>query len=347
MPAHCWAEPGPGPLVGRAVSRGLCGSGSLLMGGAVLPPCVLFGLRLPYRLLGGASCPLHPQETLQNQQAGLAQVPLKSLPLPLDLVRSSFRVRLPREWNLRFPQSGEAPRAKPPWPSKPDVLGSPPPPNAGTWAGEPDVGLGAVTPVGGLCDLTNFQLVGGPPGGCGTRLYHEHAPPTVKKTQGPTVREGSSPLGGGGRLMKWWLLSCVSHLNSLSLRVLVCEMGMLMGPGPEVAVQMGCRLAQVSVCTRGERPSFRVLRRVYFVWLPARPVFWKTDRGVGSWLCCPLAEGAWLNLCVSGFSPVTAQRSLGTGVALGQTHCVPGAVPFLRPQLSGKVFLFEKFQGRM
>ena len=75
------------------------------------------------------SCPLSPEETLHDQQVGLAQAPLKSLLFTAFALGPGVHKTLcaSSKSGLCFPQFCGAPAIKPQWPSKPDTLGAPPP----------------------------------------------------------------------------------------------------------------------------------------------------------------------------------------------------------------------------
>ena len=130
------------------------------MGGAMFPPCGLFGLKHPNtgdcRLLSGLGAkwwplreltlmifprasatsvlvptvshnwPSSPQETLQEQQVGLAQAPVESLLFPGPQCTWNLVCTLPG-WGLYFLQSCGAHALKACWPSKSNALGTPPP----------------------------------------------------------------------------------------------------------------------------------------------------------------------------------------------------------------------------
>ena len=66
------------------------------------------------------SCHLLLQETLQDQQVGLAQAPIKLLLLPWVPVHVRFCV-CPLRVKSLFPRT---PEIKPQWPSKPNFLGA-------------------------------------------------------------------------------------------------------------------------------------------------------------------------------------------------------------------------------
>ena len=69
--------------------------------------------------------PLPLQETLQYQQVGLAQAPMRSLLFQLG--PRAHETCVPSENGICFPQSCDSPVIKPCWPSKPNALGSHPP----------------------------------------------------------------------------------------------------------------------------------------------------------------------------------------------------------------------------
>ena len=81
---------------------------------SVLPPTV------------SHSQPLSPQETLQDTQVCLAEVPMGSLLCAVSQCTWNLVCAL-WEWSLCFPQSCGAPAFKPHWTTKPNGLRVPPP----------------------------------------------------------------------------------------------------------------------------------------------------------------------------------------------------------------------------
>ena len=168
------------------------------MGGVVLPPCSLFGLRDP--ALGSAglcgkvsgdleeglrqggtfpdccdqdacpsvsSCrPMPPQETLRHQQVVLAQPPVGSLLLSAGSRCGQDFVCALQDWSVCFPQSCGSLTIKSRWPSGSDSLGFPVP-LLGPRAGSPMWGSELSQQWENFFGIIVFQSVGHPLSGSG------------------------------------------------------------------------------------------------------------------------------------------------------------------------------------
>ena len=123
------------------------------------------------------SHPLLSQDTLQDPQVDLTQILMESLLCPGT--QSTWNpVSALQEWSLCFPQFYGAPEHQPTGLqcqmlqgillSMPDL-----------WAGEPDVGLGTLTPGGEPLLCSYFPFCGFLTWWVWDCLYHESAPPTI------------------------------------------------------------------------------------------------------------------------------------------------------------------------
>ena len=171
------------------------------MGGAVLPPCCLFGLTCPstevYQLLGGTrswggnislqegshqwvlprtttvsvfvpavghSCPPSPQKTFQYEQAGLAQSPMRSLLFSLGPgVQKTLCA--PSKSGVSVSSSPVEFLQSNPAGLQSQILWGLPLLLSDSQAEKPDVGLRICTPVGELLWYNYFQVCG--PAGMG------------------------------------------------------------------------------------------------------------------------------------------------------------------------------------
>ena len=111
---------------------------------------------------------LPPKKTFQDQQVGVAQPPMKSLPLPWVLVHMRPCVCVLQEWSLSFPQFCGALAIKSHWPSKLNTLGAlfPDSRPLGYWDWHPSSEWGSELSLmwENFCNLIALQFVENPGG---------------------------------------------------------------------------------------------------------------------------------------------------------------------------------------
>lgn len=121
--------------------------------------------------------PLLSQETLQDSQIGLTQILMESLLCPE--AQCTWHPCVPSKRGLCFPQSCSAPVLKPHWPLIASIPGALPPNARPLQAGEFDMGLGTLTPMGKLLRYSYIPVCGLPTRQVWDCLYHKITPPTI------------------------------------------------------------------------------------------------------------------------------------------------------------------------